>query len=71
MIINSDALLKLEPIKNMATRKISEHGVSYGLGEAGYDIRIKRDIWFEPDNHTIVRSDGSIGAKNYLLVDSF
>lgn len=63
MIINSDALLKLEPIKNMATRKISEHGVSYGLGEAGYDIRIKQDIWFEPDNHTIVRSDGSIGGK--------
>lgn len=63
MIINSDELLKLEPIKNMATRKISEHGVSYGLSEAGVDIRIKQEIWFEPDEHTIVRSDGSIGGE--------
>ena len=46
MIINADALLTAAPIKNMATTKIKEHGVSYGLGEAGYDIRIKQDILF-------------------------
>lgn len=67
MIINSDELLKLEPIKNMATRKISEYGVSYGLGEAGYDIRIKQDIWFHPDTHKVVRSDGSIGDTEIFV----
>lgn len=61
MIINSDELLKLEPIKNMATRKISEHGVSYGLGEAGYDIRIKQDIWFHPKTRKTIRLDGALG----------
>ena len=28
--------------------KIKDHGVSYGLGEAGYDIRIKQEIKFRP-----------------------
>lgn len=60
MVINSDELLKLEPIKGMATRKISEHGVSYGLGEAGYDIRIKQDIWFDPQKNCVSRKDGDI-----------
>lgn len=58
MVINSDELLKLEPIKGMVTKKISEHGVSYGLGEAGYDIRIKQDIWFDPERHCVTRKDG-------------
>ena len=58
MVINSDELLKLEPIKGMATRKISEHGVSYGLGEAGYDIRIKQGIWFDPGRLCVTRKDG-------------
>lgn len=64
MVINSDELLKLEPIKGMATRKISEHGVSYGLGEAGYDIRIKQDILFSPSNPDyrwkVERKDGDV-----------
>lgn len=66
MVINSDELLKLEPIKGMATRKISEHGVSYGLGEAGFDIRIKQDIWFYPWHNKIVRKDGDVGNKEYF-----
>lgn len=48
MIINGHKLLSLAPIANMATHKIKEHGVSYGLSEAGYDIRIKQDIVFSP-----------------------
>lgn len=48
MIINGSALLELAPIKNMLTEKRREHGVSYGLTEAGYDIRIKQDIWLSP-----------------------
>ena len=50
MVINGMPLLDAQPIKNMATRKIKEHGVSYGLGEAGYDIRIKQEVRFLKPN---------------------
>lgn len=46
MVINSENLLKLSPIKGMAHRKMSAHGTSYGLSEAGYDIRIKQTVEF-------------------------
>lgn len=49
MITNGQYLLQAAPILNMETTKISEHGVSYGLGEAGYDIRIKQNIVFSPN----------------------
>lgn len=47
MIVNGQALLMAAPIKDMLTAKHKAHGVSYGLSEAGYDIRIKQDILFE------------------------
>jgi dCTP deaminase len=34
------------PIVGMIEEKRREHGVSYGLSEAGYDIRIKQDVTF-------------------------
>lgn len=46
MIVNGQYLLDAQPIANMERTKVSEHGVSYGLGEAGYDIRIKQEIRF-------------------------
>ena len=46
MVINSHALRMLQPIKNMECGKIEYKGVSYGLGEAGYDIRIKQSVSF-------------------------
>lgn len=49
MIINGQRLLSLAPIKHMQTEKRKEHGVSWGLSEAGYDIRIKQQIKFVPD----------------------
>lgn len=48
MIINGTALVEAAPIKNMMTTKERCSGVSHGLAEAGYDIRIKQDIWFVP-----------------------
>ena len=48
MIVNRSTLLAAAPIKNMATGKVKEHGVTSGLGEAGYDIRIKQKIVFKP-----------------------
>lgn len=45
-VINGKNLLMAAPIKGMATRKMAVHGVSYGLSEAGYDIRIKQSVEF-------------------------
>lgn len=47
MIVNGQALLAAAPIKNMLDHKAKAHGVSYGLTEAGYDIRIKQEVTFE------------------------
>lgn len=35
------------PIVGMLNQKMTAHGTSYGLSEAGYDIRIKQDILFK------------------------
>ena len=48
MIINAGTLLHAEPIKNMIAEKVRLNGASYGLAEAGYDIRLKQDIAFMP-----------------------
>lgn len=46
MIINGIKLLLAQPIVDMVPYKKSAEGTSYGLGEAGYDIRIKQDVSF-------------------------
>ena len=46
MIINGIKLLLAQPIVDMEPCKESAEGTSYGLGEAGYDIRIKQDVTF-------------------------
>jgi len=50
MIINGTRLLKAAPIKDMLTAKHRAHGVSYGLTEAGYDVRVKQDITLSPQH---------------------
>ena len=47
-VINGKTLLKKAPILLMVHQKVREHGVSYGLGEAGYDIRLKQEVRFKP-----------------------
>lgn len=54
MVINHTDLLKYRPIKNMLQQKEKDHGVSYGLSEAGYDIRIKQNISFEKDGDKFI-----------------
>lgn len=49
MIMNGIKLIQWAPILVMTNRKLRVHGVSYGLSEAGYDIRIKQKIEFNPD----------------------
>lgn len=46
MIINGHVLLHAAPIKDMLPTKQSNGDVSYGMSEAGYDIRVKQDIRF-------------------------
>lgn len=46
--VNGPYLLAAAPIAQMETGKMREHGVSYGLAEAGYDIRVKQEIVFYP-----------------------
>lgn len=50
MIVNGSALLELAPIVNMELSKKVFEGTSYGLSEAGYDIRIKQRVTFIPSN---------------------
>ena len=47
-VINGKTLLAKAPIREMIPHKLKGHGVSYGLGEAGYDIRIRQEIIFKP-----------------------
>lgn len=56
MIVNGLDLLEARPIVGMVPGKWREHGVSYGLGEAGYDIRIKQEIILTPENHFTLAS---------------
>ncbi len=46
MFVNRSALLAALPITNMAVEKLTFKGTSYGLTEAGYDIRIKEEVKF-------------------------
>jgi dCTP deaminase len=50
MVVNGQLLYELAPMKNMLREKHKKHGVSYGLAECGYDIRIKQNVHFRPYN---------------------
>ncbi len=63
MIVNGRTLLVAAPIADMESTKVSAFGVSYGLGEAGYDIRIKQTIEFFPNIEKITRADGELMKK--------
>ena len=67
MISNSKSLLVAAPIKNMLTTKVREHGVTHGLSEAGYDIRIHQEIRFLVDDggrRTVTIVDGLLSTAN-------
>jgi len=48
MIINGADLLHDAPISGMHSKKMRANGLTYGLSEAGYDIRIAQTIHFTP-----------------------
>ena len=72
MISNQHELLELAPIRNMVGTKQKEHGVSYGLSEAGYDIRIKQAVrFYRKDGHISARVDGVIhGDSRFVLASA-
>lgn len=59
-VINGSGLTTRDrpPIVGMVHQKHRLHGVSYGLAEAGYDIRLKQDILFLPGENIISLRDG-------------
>ena len=63
MIINGYSLLQACPIKDMESTKIHGQITSHGLGEAGYDIRIKQEVRFSAsasgERSVLVREDGA------------
>ena len=62
MIVNGKQLLAASPIVGMLTGKEKAGGVTYGLAEVGYDVRIKQGLRFHRDCYgnkvTTVTTDG-------------
>jgi dCTP deaminase len=48
MIVNGKTLYRRAPLDPMLDSKMKAHGLSYGLAEAGYDIRIRQTIVLHP-----------------------
>lgn len=48
MIVNGKSLRDTPPLAPMWSTKRKEHGVSHGLSEAGYDIRINQNVTLHP-----------------------
>ena len=72
MIINGKSLLEARPIKDMLSTKIKGGETTHGLGEAGYDIRIKQEnrfFAFEREKPQVMRYD--IDAEDGSFMDRF
>ena len=68
MVLNGETLEFYKPVIPFVTQKIKHSsGTSYGLGEAGYDIRIKQDILFH-DN--MVSVGGTTHPGNFTIASS-
>lgn len=75
-VVNRFALLAEPPIRDMALEKHRDsHGVSYGLAEVGYDIRIKQEVKFtrgwDLDQPTIYHQVGNDGFAADILPGRF
>lgn len=71
MVINGNHLLALQPILEMEPSKKRVHGTSYGLAEAGYDIRIKQTVRFLPrDGHISARVDSVFHPNTRFVLAS-
>jgi dCTP deaminase len=48
MIVNGKSLYRRAPLDPMLDSKVKSHGVSHGLSEAGYDLRIRESVVLHP-----------------------
>ena len=48
MIVNGKDLQDKSPIFDMFNKKVALNGTSYGLSEAGYDLRMKQSVTLHP-----------------------
>lgn len=80
MIVNGKQLLAASPIVGMLTGKEKAGGVTYGLAEVGYDVRIKQGLHFTYDKFgnpvTIIITGGEIKrqfgwAVNVNVIEEF
>lgn len=69
MIVNGKQLLAASPIVGMLTGKEKAGGVTYGLAEVGYDVRIKQGLHFTRDElgNKITVVDGGDSISQELL----
>ena len=62
LVVNGTRLLAASPIKDMLHGKERHGGVTFGLAEVGYDVRIKQALHFTRDKYgnkiTMVTTDG-------------
>ena len=56
MIRNGLFLASNPPLFPFIEKKVKKNGVSYGLGEAGYDIRVKQEIVLSPKKRFTIAS---------------
>ena len=80
MIVNGKQLLAASPIVGMLTGKEKAGGVTYGLAEVGYDVRIKQGLHFTYDEYNnpivLITSDGAMHqevgwAVNVNIIEEF
>ena len=73
-VINGKTLLAKAPIREMIPHKLKAHGTSYGIVEAGYDIRIKQTVTFKPNEFfTLVMNccvDGEVHVNTRFALAS-
>lgn len=65
MIVNGRALLQAAPIKSMFDAKGRDLHASFGLAEAGYDIRLAQNIEFHPANGATPHNSAFVNGKHF------
>lgn len=70
MVINGKTLLAAAPIKDMLESKKRHHGVSHGLAEVGYDIRIKQEIVFYKPHQSIFVDGLLVGPGRFIIASA-
>lgn len=69
-IINGSALLRAAPLSPMLATKERAYGVSYGLAEAGYDIRVRQHIRFVPPDPVVYAKLTSLRVYDSLAAEA-